>query len=461
VITKQDILARAREWKLRPEVVEKDYVLGWLLAALSQDEEAGNQWVLKGGTCVKKCFFETYRFSEDLDFSLYPEATYSVEAIGNVLVRVATEAAELSGLDMPAERVTVRERHDKTGRPTFEGGIAYKGPLEFPSWQRIRFDITIHEPIIDDPVLRAVLHPYPDTLPAECAVQTYSFEELLAEKTRALVERARPRDLYDVVYIADNYAAIDRARLRELFQQKCRVKQLEPPGRRELVDRVNQSDEIRADWVHMLDHQLPELVPIDTVVARLFNALSWIDAAEPVSPSRLSAIRPQGGETAVTAPGVRLWRESVPLETLRFAGANRLLIRFSYHGKVRRAEPYSLLQASTGNLLLYAHEVDATHIKQFKVAEMRDLEVTEIPFVPRYAIELGLVSVAPPSMTRRRRPTRTRGRMRGSGPVYVFECPVCGKHFRRKKNDRTLRRHVFPNSTTQCSGRHGFLVRMA
>ena len=31
MIRKQDILDRAREWQLRPEIVEKDYVLGWLV----------------------------------------------------------------------------------------------------------------------------------------------------------------------------------------------------------------------------------------------------------------------------------------------------------------------------------------------------------------------------------------------------------------------------------------------
>jgi predicted nucleotidyltransferase component of viral defense system len=30
-------------------------------------------WVFKGGACLKKCYFETYRFSEDLDFSLRDE----------------------------------------------------------------------------------------------------------------------------------------------------------------------------------------------------------------------------------------------------------------------------------------------------------------------------------------------------------------------------------------------------
>jgi predicted nucleotidyltransferase component of viral defense system len=49
-------------------------VLGWLLAAASQHAVVREHWILKGGTCVKKCFFETYRFSEDLDFSLLPAA---------------------------------------------------------------------------------------------------------------------------------------------------------------------------------------------------------------------------------------------------------------------------------------------------------------------------------------------------------------------------------------------------
>lgn len=34
MISKADIQERAREWQLTPEVVEKDYVLGWLLADL-------------------------------------------------------------------------------------------------------------------------------------------------------------------------------------------------------------------------------------------------------------------------------------------------------------------------------------------------------------------------------------------------------------------------------------------
>ena len=77
MIRKQDILDRAAEWQLRPEVVEKDYVLGWLLAGIAT-LPLRQHWIFKGGTSIKKCYVETYRFSEDLDFSLLVEARRTV-----------------------------------------------------------------------------------------------------------------------------------------------------------------------------------------------------------------------------------------------------------------------------------------------------------------------------------------------------------------------------------------------
>lgn len=66
VIPKQEILQIATQANLSPQVVEKDYLLGWLLAGIEQHAALNKS--CKGGTCLKKCYFETYRFSEDLDF---------------------------------------------------------------------------------------------------------------------------------------------------------------------------------------------------------------------------------------------------------------------------------------------------------------------------------------------------------------------------------------------------------
>jgi len=73
VITRAALDERVREWGLRDDVVEKDYVLGWLLWGIGSNRSLGASWVFKGGTCLKKCYIETYRFSEDLDFTVLPD----------------------------------------------------------------------------------------------------------------------------------------------------------------------------------------------------------------------------------------------------------------------------------------------------------------------------------------------------------------------------------------------------
>src|SRR5258708_20077224 len=70
MIEKREILAISQQTSLTPHVVEKDYVLGWMPAGIYGHEDLADSWVFKGGTCLKKGFFETHRFSEDLAFTL-------------------------------------------------------------------------------------------------------------------------------------------------------------------------------------------------------------------------------------------------------------------------------------------------------------------------------------------------------------------------------------------------------
>ena len=56
VIDRQEIMEFAREMSLDPTVIEKDYILGWLLAGISNHMAFGQEWVFKGGTCLKNYF---------------------------------------------------------------------------------------------------------------------------------------------------------------------------------------------------------------------------------------------------------------------------------------------------------------------------------------------------------------------------------------------------------------------
>jgi predicted nucleotidyltransferase component of viral defense system len=59
----------ARNKKVQQYIVEKDYALSYLLAAIATTDGLGENLVLKGGTALKKLYFPDYRFSEDLDYS--------------------------------------------------------------------------------------------------------------------------------------------------------------------------------------------------------------------------------------------------------------------------------------------------------------------------------------------------------------------------------------------------------
>jgi predicted nucleotidyltransferase component of viral defense system len=99
VITRFDIDERVREWNLRDSVVEKDYVLGWLLWGIGSDEVLRDAWVFKGGTCLKKCYIETYRFSEDLDFTVAPCGPWEAGDALPILRSMLDRVADASGLD--------------------------------------------------------------------------------------------------------------------------------------------------------------------------------------------------------------------------------------------------------------------------------------------------------------------------------------------------------------------------
>jgi predicted nucleotidyltransferase component of viral defense system len=387
LIRKQDILDRAAEWGLRPDVVEKDYVLGWLLAGFAASGLASQSWIFKGGTCLKKCFFETYRFSEDLDFSLSPEAAYDEASVRNVIVEVARYAGEMSGINIPADRIELKVRRDKLGRPTYQGKAAYQGPLVMPNWPRILFDITQHEAIVGAPTLRPIFHPYSDPLPAGSEALCYSLEELFAEKTRALLERTRPRDLYDVVHLWDRRDELRLGSVRAILASKCAAKNVTLPTTASLSALVTGSEELRADWENMLAHQLSTLPSLDGLLGRLDEVLGWIDAPQ-LLPTPLPALVATPGDLLVAPRGGVYWGSGQRLELVRFAGANRLKIAFSYDGKPRIVEPYSLRRKSTGNLLLYAWEDGARNIKAFSTAKMVNVRATNESFVPRFRVEL-------------------------------------------------------------------------
>ena len=69
MITDAEIRRLARSERVEPRIVELDYALGWALRGIANHGRLARHLVFKGGTCLRKCYFAAYRFSEDLDFT--------------------------------------------------------------------------------------------------------------------------------------------------------------------------------------------------------------------------------------------------------------------------------------------------------------------------------------------------------------------------------------------------------
>ena len=469
MIEKQEISELARELSLDLHVVEKDYVLGWLLAGISANPELAESWVFKGGTCLKKCYFETYRFSEDLDFTVLDESQLDEAYLLQRFRQVAAWIYEESGIEIPSDQLRFKLSVFDGGRYA-EGRVFYIGPLlQKRNLARIKFDLTSKEMVVLPPQKKAVHHTYSDLPEQGIQILSYCFEEVFAEKVRALAERERPRDLYDVVHLyRHDEIRPDRDVVLNTLKEKCAFKGIPIPTAESLL-REDARLKLAAEWENMLAHQLPVLPPLEQFWSEIPNVFGWLyGTAEKPTFESLGAESPIDVTWQPPAM-VHAWRTTVPLEPVRFAAANRLCVNLRYQNSWRLIEPYSLRRSMEGNLLLCAVKHETGESRTYRVDRIQAIEVSRSPFSPRYLIEL---TPAGPLQARQIRntssqsgatglrsvTTKKRNTLGTSGPTYVFKCPSCGKQFRRKSYDAALPIHKTKNGF-QCHGSFGSLIR--
>jgi Nucleotidyl transferase AbiEii toxin, Type IV TA system len=133
VISKQELLQLRTEWQLDIGVIEKDYVLGWVLAAIAAEPAIAERWIFKGGTCLRKCYHKTYRFSEDLDFTVIDGGPEDPDELISIFQRVSTWLLEQSGIELLVDDRAFLQRRNLRGNPTTQGRLAYRGPNPQPT----------------------------------------------------------------------------------------------------------------------------------------------------------------------------------------------------------------------------------------------------------------------------------------------------------------------------------------
>jgi predicted nucleotidyltransferase component of viral defense system len=479
MIQKQELLDLAADFGLQPNVVEKDYVLGWLLAGIGEHPATRDTWVFKGGTCLKKCFFETYRFSEDLDFTLTDPAHLDEAFLRTLFQEVGEWVYDQTGLVLPPEARKFEVYTNPRGGTSSEGRVGYREPLaRAGDAPRIKLDLTDHERLVLPVDRRNVHHPYSDLPKQGIQVSTYCFEEVFAEKVRALAERLRPRDLYDVVHLYRRKELNpDLPQLMHTLREKCEFKRIDVPD----FASIQVSPliaELQISWAQMLAHQLPELPPFDGFWMELPAVFDWLHSRvdQPVLAGfALAADTDTSWRMPAMASSWRSLGIGAPMEVIRFAAANRLCIQLDYRKENGERvqpviEPYSLRRTRDGNYLLYGVKADTGEDRSYRVDRITGATVMQRSFTARYLVELTETgaqpipnvahpAAAPQDVFRASKPLSAKAKSGGGGrPKYTFRCTACGKTFTRTTYDGGLNEHKNKQGFL-CHGQFGTYVR--
>lgn len=172
--------ARGAPWP-SPDQVEQDLLLSRLICEIASHPMLGDELVFRGGTCLHKLHLpQSLRYSEDLD---YVRATHG--PIGP-LFDALREVAAVVGMDAATD---VGQYPKVFLRSTFESGT---GRLQ------VKVEINTYETSPARPHIRLGYEVRSPWWSGGADVLTFDPAELMATKVRALYQRRKGRDLFDL-----------------------------------------------------------------------------------------------------------------------------------------------------------------------------------------------------------------------------------------------------------------------
>lgn len=221
MISESEVRRTAAATKVDPMVIDLDYSLGWFLLGMRKTSDSFEGLIFKGGTCLRKCYFPDYRFSEDLDFTA--TKYLSPADVEEWITKTVAWISDQGGPDFHIQPIHFEVVNDEYGSESYQARIYYRGPLRWGGSPRtVKLDITRAETILLPVIDKQIIHPYSDheffsinTLPC------YSLEEVIAEKIRAVRGQRRfavSRDLYDIFNLVS--VGIDMQAVRKILPEK-------------------------------------------------------------------------------------------------------------------------------------------------------------------------------------------------------------------------------------------------
>jgi len=249
-----EIQQKANAVGVRDQLIEKDYILSWILFGISKHEQLSKAIVFKGGTVLKKVYFEDYRFSEDLDFTLL-NAEIPNEQIFAWFKEVFEFIKDEANILL---EIIDNNEHEDSGINFY---ISYIGPLGGQgNNKKVKVDISRSEQLVFEPIMNDVFIGYSDL--EEHQLLCYSLEEVLVEKMRSVMQRMQARDFYDIWYLLEEHGMDVDFYVSE-FEAKCKSKELiHTDFPKKLDERLPQ---YKGRWKSSMSEQIKDLPDFDQV----------------------------------------------------------------------------------------------------------------------------------------------------------------------------------------------------
>jgi predicted nucleotidyltransferase component of viral defense system len=202
---------KTAKWQ-RGEQIEQDLIISRALVDLYNDPHIKEALVFRGGTALNKLFIKPpARYSEDIDFvQKNPDPIgKTIEAIRELLK---------PWLGDPKWKIT--ERGAK---------LIYKYEAINKMSAKLKIEINTTEHFQVLPLKTVPFAMESDWFNGAADIITYEMDELMATKLRALYQRRKGRDLFDIWYVAAQ-ELIDLKQVCDVFREYCTYNDMKISG---------------------------------------------------------------------------------------------------------------------------------------------------------------------------------------------------------------------------------------
>jgi predicted nucleotidyltransferase component of viral defense system len=244
------------------EQVEQDQVISRALVEIFSDKFLASRLAFRGGTALHKLYLEPQpRYSEDIDL-----VQITNEPFGPVIDALRERLAFLG----------TPTRKQKENNNT----LIFKFDSEFPPIQRLRLKVETNcrEHFS---VLGFTQFPFAVASPwfsGSCDITTYQLEELLGTKLRALYQRRKGRDLFDLYRAFATREDLDADKIIACYREYIGFSTGSSPSQKEFIDNMDlkiNDEEFLGDITALLrpTEEYDQLVGYDLVKTRLLAKL--------------------------------------------------------------------------------------------------------------------------------------------------------------------------------------------